>query len=179
MPKPGETLHGHKFANGFGGKGANQCVAAARLGAKCAMVAKVGTDSWGEAYLKQLEKEGVNINHVTQCEGQSTGIAQIAVSNEGENNIIIVAGANNSLTESDVKESKQLFDTAKILLCQLETPPNGTLEALKSFKGISILNAAPAMPSMPRSMLQAASILCVNETEAALMTQSEEVKTLE
>ncbi|XP_061396885.1 ribokinase [Musca vetustissima] len=179
LPKAGETIRGHKFENGFGGKGANQCVAAARLGSKCALIAKVGTDTWGEKYLENLQKEGVNTRHVKMCVGQSTGIAQIAVSNDGENNIIIVTGANDCLEASDVKEAEYLFDSAKVLLCQLETSAVGTLEALKRFKGTSVLNAAPAMANTPKELLQAATILCVNETEAALMTQAEDIKTLE
>ncbi|XP_073834893.1 ribokinase [Musca autumnalis] len=179
LPKEGETIRGHKFENGFGGKGANQCVAAARLGSKCALIAKLGNDSWGEKYLENLQKEGVNTQHVKICQEQNTGIAQIAVSKEGENNIIIVTGANDSLNIIDVNEGQQLFDSAKVLLCQLETSLEGTLEALKRFKGISVLNAAPAMANTPKELLQAAKILCVNETEAALMTQNEEIKTLE
>uniref|UniRef100_A0A1I8MI95 Ribokinase n=1 Tax=Musca domestica TaxID=7370 RepID=A0A1I8MI95_MUSDO len=179
LPKEGETIRGHKFENGFGGKGANQCVAAARLGSKCALIAKVGNDTWGEKYLENLQKEGVNTRHAKACEGKSTGIAQIAVSNDGENNIIIVTGANDCLDGSDVHEAGYLFDSAQVLLCQLETSVAGTLEALKRFKGISVLNAAPAMANTPKELLQSASILCVNETEAALMTQTEDIKTLE
>uniref|UniRef100_A0A1I8NU87 Ribokinase n=1 Tax=Stomoxys calcitrans TaxID=35570 RepID=A0A1I8NU87_STOCA len=178
LPKAGETLLGSKFSNGFGGKGANQCVAAARLGAQTALIAKVGADSWGENYIKQLQKEGVNVNYVQQCKGQSTGIAQIAVSNDGENHIIIVPGANDFLDQDNVTEARTLFDSAKVLLCQLETPPSGTLNALKSFKGVSILNAAPAMANTPKELIQAATILCVNETEAALMTGVEAIETI-
>lgn len=179
LPKAGETLHGHKFANGFGGKGANQCVAARRLGAKTAMVAKLGSDSWGQQYKEHLQREGVNVEFVKQCEGESTGIAQIAVSAEGENHIIIVTGANKKLDNRDVKDAKELFDSAKVLLCQLETPLPGTLAALQAFKGISILNAAPALKDTPMEVLEAASILCVNETEAALMCHLNDIQTLE
>ncbi|KAM7347561.1 ribokinase [Cochliomyia hominivorax] len=179
LPKAGETLHGHKFANGFGGKGANQCVASARLGAKAAMIAKLGSDNWGKQYLEQLKQEKINVDFVKQCEGESTGIAQIAVSSEGENHIIIVTGANNKLSSNDVMEANGLFETAKVLLCQLETPLPGTLSALQTFKGISILNAAPALKDTPKELLVAASILCVNETEAALMCQIKDIQSLE
>ncbi|XP_037807121.1 ribokinase [Lucilia sericata] len=178
LPKAGETLHGHKFANGFGGKGANQCVAAARLGANTAMIAKLGMDMWGEQYVQQLKRENVNVDFVKQCAGESTGIAQIAVSSEGENHIVIVAGANNNLAANDVQEAEALFQNAKVLLCQLETPLVGTLAALQAFKGISILNAAPALKNTPAELLKAASILCVNETEAALMCELEDIQTL-
>ncbi|KAH8386980.1 hypothetical protein KR093_003815 [Drosophila rubida] len=170
LPAAGETLHGHKFQRGYGGKGANQCVAAARLGSRCAFVGKLGDDSFGADYLCQLCTEHVNVKYVEKLPGQSTGIAQIAVADGGENNIIIVAGANDSLSANDVNQAKKLFEQAKVLVCQLETPVDATLAALRQFKGISIVNAAPAMAKTPPELLQLASILCVNETEAALMT---------
>ena len=142
------------------------------------MVAKLGSDSWGKEYMEQLKRENVNVAYVKQCEGESTGIAQIAVSSEGENHIVIVAGANNKLNSYDVQEAGTLFDNAKVLLCQFETPLESTLTALRSFKGISILNAAPALVNTPKDLLQAASILCVNETEAALMCQSNDIQSL-
>ncbi|KAH8270724.1 hypothetical protein KR044_012693 [Drosophila immigrans] len=170
LPAAGETLHGHKFERGFGGKGANQCVAAARLGSRTALIAKLGDDSFGHDYLQQLRVEQVNVQHVQQLPQQSTGIAQIAVADGGENNIIIVTGANNLLSVQDVSAAKELFQQAKVLVCQLETPIAATLAALREFKGISIVNAAPALAETPPELLQLASILCVNETEAALMT---------
>uniref|UniRef100_A0A1A9WA70 Ribokinase n=1 Tax=Glossina brevipalpis TaxID=37001 RepID=A0A1A9WA70_9MUSC len=166
----GETIHADKFEIGFGGKGANQCVAAARLGAKTALVAKVGNDKQGSDYLKKLLSEKVNIDYVKQCADVPTGFAQITVSKEGNNQIVIVSGANGELNKSDVRTAQSLFENSKLLLCQLETPIDGTLEALQAFKGISILNASPALKDMPINLIKAASILCVNETEAALIT---------
>ncbi|XP_067635339.1 ribokinase isoform X4 [Eurosta solidaginis] len=136
LPKAGETLHGHKFMTGYGGKGANQCVAAARQGAKTAMIAKLGDDSWGSNYLQQLRKENVNVDFVEQCQGE-------------------------------------------ILVCQFETPLNATLDALNAFEGISILNAAPALVATPPELIKAATIFCVNETEAALTTGCEAISKLE
>ncbi|XP_020802945.1 ribokinase [Drosophila serrata] len=179
LPKPGETLHGNSFQTGFGGKGANQCVAAARQGSRTALVAKLGADSFGGDYLRHLIAEGVNVVHVQQLEGQTTGVAQIAVSDGGENNIIIVVGANNSLSATDVSKAKSLFDEAKVLVCQLETPVPATEAALKEFRGVSILNAAPAMENTPQVLLQLASIFCVNETEAALMTGMPSIHSVE
>ncbi|XP_002027779.2 ribokinase [Drosophila persimilis] len=170
LPKAGETLHGRKFQTGYGGKGANQCVAAARLGSRTALVAKLGDDSFGSDYLRQLREENVNVSHVQQLTGQSTGIAQIAVSDDGENNIIIVVGANNQLSADDVFIAKALFGEAMVLVCQLETPVAATLQALRCFKGVSIVNAAPAMEQTPRELLELANIFCVNESEAAMMT---------
>ncbi|XP_004535228.1 ribokinase [Ceratitis capitata] len=178
LPKAGETLHGDKFSTGFGGKGANQCVAAARLGAKTAIITKLGEDLWGANYLEQLQSENVNVDFVQKCQGQTTGIAQICVADSGENHIVIVVGANNLLSSEDVKQAKKLFETAKILVCQFETPLNATLAALQAFKGISILNTAPARKNTPSEYIKAATILCLNETEAALTTGMDKVTTL-
>lgn len=170
LPRVGETLHGTKFVTGFGGKGANQCVAAARLGSRTAIIGKLGNDPWGSNYRKALESEGVNVDHVKIVEGESTGIAQINVADNGDNQIVIVVGANNSLLPADVGASADLLTRAKILVCQLETPLAGTLEALRTFSGTSIMNAAPAVENVPHDLLRLCSIFCVNETEAALIT---------
>ncbi|XP_062558432.1 ribokinase-like [Armigeres subalbatus] len=170
LPKVGETLHGTKFATGFGGKGANQCVAAARLGSRTAMVGKLGNDPWGKNYYNNLQAEGVNVDHVDILDGQNTGIAQINVANNGDNQIVIVVGANNSLQPNDVQVSEDVINKAKVLVCQLETPVQATIEALKNFKGISIMNAAPGMENIPLDLLKLCTIFCVNESEATLIT---------
>uniref|UniRef100_A0A182NRG7 Ribokinase n=1 Tax=Anopheles dirus TaxID=7168 RepID=A0A182NRG7_9DIPT len=170
LPKIGETLHGTKFATGNGGKGANQCVAAARLGSRTAMIGKLGDDPWGMAYRKTLACEGVNVEQVDIVPGESTGIAQINVADNGDNQIVIVTGANRRLGPSEVERQPDVFERARILVCQLETPIEGTIAALQAFKGISIVNAAPAERNLPHSLLSLASIFCVNETEAALLT---------
>lgn len=174
----GETLEGHTFSTGFGGKGANQCVAAARLGACTALVAKLGNDFWAHKYEEQLLRENVLIKHVKRCPDTVTGIAQIVVGNNGENHIVIIPGANKLLDECDVSEAEQFFEEAKVLLCQLEVPIKGTLAALKSFKGLTILNAAPGMKDMPLELLQIPDIICLNETEAALVTQRSKISNL-
>lgn len=178
MPLHGETIEGHTFSTGFGGKGANQCVAAARLGARTALIAKLGNDYWSHKYEEQLLREGVLIKHVKRCPDTVTGIAQIVVANNGENHIVIIPGANKLLDESDVIEAEQFFSQAKVLLCQLEVPIEGTLAAIKSFKGISILNAAPAIKEMPLELLQNPDIICLNETEAAIITKRSHVSDL-
>lgn len=113
LPKSGETLHGTKFATGFGGKGANQCVAAAKLGANTAMVAKLGNDTWGQKYLENFKNEGVEVSGVKVVD-DTTGIAQIIVSESGENQIVIVAGANNHLKEDDVENNPGVFGSCKV-----------------------------------------------------------------
>uniref|UniRef100_A0A182JYQ6 Ribokinase n=1 Tax=Anopheles christyi TaxID=43041 RepID=A0A182JYQ6_9DIPT len=160
LPKVGETLHGTQFATGNGGKGANQCVAATRLGSRTAIIGKLGDDPWGTAYYTALAAEGVNVEHVDRVPDESTGIAQINVANNGDNQIVIVTGANKRLGPSDVVRRQDLFDRAHVLVCQLETPVEGTIAALHAFKGVSILNAAPAESNLPHSLLSLATIFC-------------------
>ncbi|XP_053697588.1 ribokinase-like [Sabethes cyaneus] len=170
LPRVGETLHGSRFVTGFGGKGANQCVAAARLGSRTAIVGKLGNDPWGKNYLNALQSEGVNVDCVDIVDGESTGIAQINVAENGDNQIVIVVGANNRLLAGDADQCKDLFNEARVLVCQLETPSVGTIEALKHFSGVSIMNAAPAMENISHDLLKLPTIFCVNESEAALIT---------
>ncbi|KAH0622625.1 hypothetical protein JD844_025090 [Phrynosoma platyrhinos] len=110
LPKAGETIHGHRFFTGFGGKGANQCVQAARLGAKTSMICKVGKDSFGNDYIENFKKNGIPT---------------------GQNFIVIVAGANLLLNSDDLKRAAHVISKAKVLVCQLEVNPAITLEALK------------------------------------------------
>ncbi|XP_051858401.1 ribokinase isoform X1 [Drosophila albomicans] len=179
LPKPGETLQAMYREQCFGGKGANQCMAAAKLGANCALIAKLGQDDLGSIYYEYLQQMGINTDYVEQLEGVETGIAQINVDDNAENTIVVLPGANQRLNSKDVSAAKKLFKTAKVLLCQLETNHKAVLCALKLFKGVSILNAAPAMKDMPPELIQAASILCVNEVEAAQLTDREDIKTLQ
>ncbi|XP_046967687.1 ribokinase-like isoform X2 [Vanessa cardui] len=136
LPMPGETLHGTKFMTSYGGKGANQCVAAAKLGGNTFMISRVGDDQW--------------------------------VAENGENQIVIVAGANNFLSKSDIDLAKDLVKNADVLIAQLETPFETTLEAFKLNTGIKLLNAAPARPDI-EAILPYCTILCVNEPEASLI----------
>ncbi|XP_058062033.1 ribokinase [Anopheles bellator] len=176
LPKAGETLHGTRFATGYGGKGANQCVAAARLGSRAAIVGKLGDDVWGAAYRDALAAEGIVVENVELVPGESTGIAQINVADNGDNQIVIVTGANRSLGTADVAHCQALFRQARILICQLETPLEGTIAALGAFEGISILNAAPAPDhKILVSLLALPTIFCVNEIEAAQLTGMAEV----
>ncbi|GAB0089632.1 Ribokinase [Sergentomyia squamirostris] len=171
LPQVGETIHGTRFTTGFGGKGGNQCVAAARLGSQCAMIAKLGQDSWGQAYREHLQKENIDITHLSLIENQSTGIAQINVSeSDGANHIVITVGANNSLDTKNAIDAVELMARAKVLVCQLETPIDATISALKHFSGVSILNAAPAPLNTSSDLLKLPTIFCVNESEATLIT---------
>jgi len=168
LPKEGETIHGSKFNVTFGGKGANQCVAAAKLGGKTALIARVGDDTWGENYLKNLYDLNVDAGFVRVTPNQSSGIAQINVSESGANQIIVVAAANKQLSPQDVESAKDLVSNADVVVCQLETSSEVAIRALELCKGISILNGAPAIPNCDKKLLTLPTIFCVNESEAAL-----------
>ncbi|CAG9773781.1 unnamed protein product [Ceutorhynchus assimilis] len=170
LPEAGETIHGHKFVTNFGGKGANQCVAAAKLGGDVALVARVGDDVWGPKYINNLKNEQIDTQNVRITENSSSGIAQIIVADSGINQIVIVAGANLSLSPKDVLDSQPLISLAKVLVLQLETPVETAIEALKLCKGISILNGAPALAQYNLELLKLPSIFCVNESEASVFT---------
>ncbi|OWF53132.1 ribokinase-like [Mizuhopecten yessoensis] len=173
LPKPGETLHGTKFAIGFGGKGANQCIVAARLGAKTAMVAKVGDDTFGKDYIQNFKDNQVMIEHVEVTSAAGTGVAPICVNQEGQNSIVIVAGANLLLTEDNVRAAEAVVKETKIVVCQLEIPAQSTLAALKLAKKHnvrSIFNPAPAQSGLSDEFFSECHIFCANETEAEILT---------
>ncbi|XP_069117064.1 ribokinase-like [Argopecten irradians] len=173
LPKPGETLHGSKFTIGFGGKGANQCVVAARLGAKTAMVAKLGDDTFGKDYIQNFKDNQVMIDHVEVTSEAGTGVAPICVNEQGQNSIVIVAGANLLLSEDDVAAAEAIVKESKIIICQLEISPKSTLAALKlakRHKVRSIFNPAPAQSGLSSEFFTECDIFCANETEAEILT---------
>jgi len=167
LPRVGETLHGSKFEVGFGGKGANQAVMAARLKVPVGFVSCVGNDIFGDDYLAHLKSEGVDCRHVHQVEG-STGVAQICVDEQGRNFIVIVAGANGQLMPQHVDKAGEMIHQAKVIVCQGEIPAEATLAALQYGRReglITILNTAPADPDLPQEFYEATDILCLNEPE--------------
>ncbi|XP_031843805.1 ribokinase [Nomia melanderi] len=172
LPKPGETLIGSKYEIKYGGKGANQCVTAAKLGASTAIVACLGSDTYAQEYLKIFKQENVNVSHIHIQENQHSGIAHITVADNGENSIVVVLGSNASLTSKYVDAAAEAIRDAAVLLCQLETPLETTRHALKLHKGhgLSIINGAPAMEHVDPEILSLCDIFCVNETEAEVMT---------
>ena len=172
LPKPGETIVGSSYEIKYGGKGANQCMAAAKLGASTAIVASLGSDTYAQEYLKIFKKEKVDVSHVQIQENQHSGIAHITVSDNGENSIVIVLGSNASLSPKHVDSATEMVKGADVLLCQFETPLETTLHALKLHKGhgISIVNGAPAVENVDSELLELCDIFCVNETEAEVMT---------
>jgi ribokinase len=171
LPKMGETLAGSAFSMGFGGKGANQAVMAARLGAKVAMVCKVGKDSFGPMVRGNFIEKGIT-TRIFEDETLPSGVAPITVDDEGRNLVIIVPGANNTLSAAEVEEAADLILSAKILICQLEVPNKAILQAFEIAKagGLRILlNPAPAR-EVPARMIEMADVVVPNETEAELLT---------
>ena len=131
LPKMGETLHGTRFHMGYGGKGANQAVMAAKLGADVVMVTKLGDDMFGEGTLENFESWDIDTTHVHFTEEAFSGVAPIAVDPEGHNSIIIVTGANDLLTEEEIEAARSDIAVSQILVCQLEIPLDINLAALR------------------------------------------------
>jgi ribokinase len=173
LPRMGETLHGDRFQMGYGGKGANQAVMAAKLGGRVAMVTKLGRDIFGENTYKNFQAWGVDTAHVLFTDQASSGVAPIAVDPEGHNAIIIVTGANDLLTPAEIEAARPAIKAAQILVCQLEIPLETTLAALRIAReeGVTtIFNPAPARPELPGELYQLSDIFCPNETETELLT---------
>ena len=173
LPSMGETLHGNRFQMGFGGKGANQAVMAAKLGGEVTMVSKLGQDVFGENTLKNFKSWGVNTQHVHFTDQAFSGVAPIAVDTEGHNSIIVVTGANDLLTAEEVEAARPAIAASSILVCQLEIPLDINLTALRIARkeGVkTIFNPAPARSEIPQEFYQLSDIFCPNETETELIT---------
>lgn len=167
MPRPGETVHGQRFATGAGGKGSNQAVAAARLGADVTFIGRLGNDVFANLAYEIWDAEGVNHDFVNRDSEVATGVAPILVDSSGENMIVVVLGANKRLRESDIDAARARIAEADMLVAQLEVNLNMVPYALKTAKefGVAtILNPAPAAP-ISRETLQLADYLTPNETE--------------
>lgn len=172
LPLPGETLIGGDFFMNLGGKGANQAVAAARLGGNVALIAKVGADSFGSKAVEQYSSDGIDIRYVAVDEGYPSGVALIMVDKHGENCIAVSSGANARLGAKDVDRAKVLIAEADILLMQLEVPLVTVEYAAHIAKQAGkkvVLNPAPAHP-LPESLLRCLYLLVANETEAELLS---------
>lgn len=170
LPKMGETILGQQFQMNPGGKGANQAVASARLGATVQMIGCVGEDLFGKELLQHLKSEGVDVSNVEQVATQ-TGTASITVSNK-DNNIIVVPGANNHVTASFVEAKKEIIATSDILILQLEIPLEGVQKAVEIAKEhgvIVILNPAP-IRELPAGLLKKIDYLTPNEHEMTHLT---------
>ena len=152
LPKPGETLQGTGYKIGLGGKGANQAVAARRLGNDVSFIGRTGGDMFGETCLREIEGYGVATDLIKRDAAASTGIAIINVAAHGENTISLIGDANMRMDESDVARASAALSKARVLLLQLEVPLAASLAAAKLVRhagGIVILDPAPASPPPP------------------------------
>jgi ribokinase len=173
MPVWGETIAAPRFEMSHGGKGANQAVAAAKLGAAVVMVSKVGDDMLGEGVLRNFEETKVSTRHVERVPGQSTGTATILVNASGDNCILIVKGANGDLAPADVERAGEALKACDLILTQLEVPVETVYAALAFGKRHGVktaLNPAPALPGLDIERIRDASFITPNETELAILT---------
>ncbi len=172
FPQPGETIFGDKFDLGFGGKGANQAVAARLCGAEVVMVAKVGNDLFGPATIENFRKFGVDTTHVKQVDRLSSGVAPIFVDPSGQNRILVVKGANDALLPADVDAAAEVLQHSDCIVLQLEIPIATVYRTLAFARehGIRcILNPAPAQP-LHLTSLKGLDYFIPNEAEAASLT---------
>jgi len=172
FPNPGETISGDDLQVIPGGKGANQAVAAARLGSNVSMLGRVGKDNFGNFLLENLKSNNVN-SQLVQFDDASTGTAIIVVDENGQNSIVLSAGANSKVSPSDVEHAS--FSDFDLLLLQLEIPTPSVLSAIKlaKEKGVRvILNPAPAK-ELPHELTSLADFVIPNETELSLLTKTE------
>lgn len=172
IPVPGETVLGSDFQEGVGGKGSNQAVAAARLGAETTFVGRVGEDQFGDDAIELWEREGVDHAHVDRVAGVHTGVGFVIVDDEGENAIVVAPGANGDVDTRDVQEAAADLRDCDVLLCQLETetePVRATMELAEEAGIAGVLNPAPAR-ELDDELLGAVSYLTPNRTEARILT---------
>lgn len=172
FPKPGETIIGGEFFMFPGGKGANQAVAAARLGGDVTFVAKVGNDVFGKQAMEGFKAENINTKYVFTDKNAASGVALITVNSEGENEIVVASGANGQLNKANITTAKKAITDADIIILQLEVPIETVAYAIKqSLKANKrvILNPAPAQ-ALPDELLNGLFLITPNETEAEILT---------
>lgn len=173
MPVKGETVEAPSFEMGHGGKGANQAVAAAKLGASVLMVTKVGDDMFADNTIRNLAGFGVDTKYVERVKGRSSGVAPIMVEPSGENSILIVKGANNDLSPADIERAAEDIRTCDLILLQLEVPLETVYAAIDFGKrhGVkTLLNPAPAVAEIDSNRIRDATFLVPNETELAILS---------
>ncbi|MBD3627282.1 ribokinase [Cyclobacterium sp.] len=173
FPTPGETLLGGDFFMNPGGKGANQAVAAVRLGGKVAFIAKVGKDIFGKETLENLLREGINIEGISQDEVYPSGVAQITVDKNGENCIVVASGANMALGAGDIEKNMMLVHQAEIILLQLEIPMDTVSHVVKIGNEAGkkvILNPAPAQ-TLDDEVYAGLFAITPNESETTLLSR--------
>lgn len=172
IPQPGETIIGTGFRTAPGGKGANQAVAAAQLGAQVSMIGSVGADTFADSLLENLASAGVDRRFVTRDQGNPTGVALIVVDDRGENSIVVASGANMHLKPADLESAEGAIAQADVLLLQLEVPLDTVTRAAeiaRKHQVTVVLNPAPAR-TLPKKLLSLVDFLIPNETETALLS---------
>ncbi len=175
LPREGETILGGPAETHPGGKGANQAVAAARMGASVTMLARIGDDEHGRTLRATLAADNVNVTHVLATAGEDSGLAMITVAEAGQNTIVVVPGANALLTPADVESRRDAIMSADVLVMQLEVPLETVARAAELAREADVavvLNAAPAMP-LSRELLANVDVLVVNESEGAAIASAE------
>lgn len=173
MPQIGETMHTKEIFSAGGGKGANQAVAAKRLGANTYFIGAVGEDEAGKLMLELLSEEEINLDAVDHVKGEATGQAYIMVDDLGQNSIMIHAGANNAFTPAHVQAHQAIIEKSDFIIAQFESHLASTIQAFEIAKkaGVkTILNPAPAMEKVPEELLRLTDIIIPNETETEILT---------
>jgi ribokinase len=169
FPHPGETVTASRFSETSGGKGSNQAVAAARCGAAVSIIAALGTDAAAERAVALWREEGIDAGAVTRCLDVPTGTALILVDGKGENEIVVVAGANATVDLADIEKGRSRIEEAQIVLGQLEISVAATLAAFriaKAGRATTILNPAPADATIPEALWRCLDIVTPNRLEA-------------
>ena len=176
-PQPGETVLGGDFETFPGGKGANQAVAASRMGGDVTMVGRVGNDDFGDTLIQGLVEDKVKTTHVIKDSDAPTGIAMIAVAADGENLIVVASGANLEVSTEDVNHARSLMRETDILLLQLEVPletVGAAIELAAAYDVPVVLNPAPAQ-SLSKALLANVDVLTPNRSELAMLTEEEDI----
>ncbi len=173
LPKPGETLMSDSFTTAHGGKGANQAVAAARLGGQVSFIGAIGADAFGQMQREGLAREGIHLSHLKTHGELPTGVAQILTADTGDNMIVVAPSANHALFSEDITAAHELFQQADVFITQLEIPLT-TVEAALGMacehQVFSILDAGGAAIEATASLIALADMVSPNETEAEALT---------
>ena len=173
MPREGETIEAPRFEMGFGGKGANQAVAAALLGAEVSMVTKVGDDLFGPNTKKNFERYGIDTSHVEIVPGVSSGVAPIFVDPKSHNSILIIKGANAKLAPADIDKAMDKIGASDVVIMQLEVELETVYYAIEQCRKVNvpvILNPAPANPALDIARIRSVFLFAPNETELQTLT---------
>lgn len=167
-PRPGETVLGREHRSGGGGKGANQAVAAARMGAKTALIGRVGNDDHGDALRAALHEEGIDLECLGTDPDAPTGLAVITVDDQAENSIVVSPGANSKLSAEHLLACEDMLANARVVLAQLEVPLETVAAAAEACTGVFCLNPAPAR-DLPSGLLERVDVLIPNRSELATL----------